>query len=198
MTIGIIGAGHIGSAIARGLARAGIAATISNSRDPKSLAPLAEDLGTTITAGSRRDAAQADIVFLAVPWPQHADALSDLPEWNGRIVVDAMNAILPGMKPADFDGRISSEVVAARAPGARVVKAFNTLPAAILAAGPRQAGGRRVLFLSGDDASAKADLAGLIDRMRFASIDLGALATGGRLQQFPGGSVATLNLLELS
>src|SRR5438874_1703438 len=150
MTIGIIGAGHIGQAVAKRLSSARIAASISNSRDSGSLSSLLRDLGPGIKAVSRQEAATADIVFLAVPWNAHPEAVSDLPPWNGRIVIDAMNAASmgpAGFAPLDLGGRPSSAVVAEHLPGARVVKAFNTLTAAILASDPHQAGGQRVMFL---------------------------------------------------
>jgi hypothetical protein len=88
--------------------------------------------------------------------------------------------------------------VASLAPGARVVKVANTLPIALLSADPKQAGGRRVLFMSGDDETAKADVSAILENVGFATIDLGGLASGGRLQQFPGGPLPTLNLIKLS
>ncbi|HVK69838.1 MAG TPA: NAD(P)-binding domain-containing protein [Polyangium sp.] len=198
MTIGIIGAGGIGLAIARRLASAGVHAVISNRRGPDSLTQVAREIGPTITAGSREVAAQADIVFLAVTWEHHVSALSDLPAWKGRIVVDAMNPIIPpGLSVADLGGRTSSEVVADRVPGARVVKAFNTLTPTVLGSDPHAHGGRRVLVMSGDDAAAKAEIAKLIDRLGFVAVDLGGLVAGGRLQQFPGGPFPTLNLIKL-
>src|SRR5882672_2215948 len=92
MTIGIIGAGAIGQAVAKRVASAQLKASISNSRNPDSLASVVRDLGPSISAVTRQEAAKADIVFLAVPWSAHADVVSDLPAWNGRIVIDAMNA----------------------------------------------------------------------------------------------------------
>src|SRR3954470_20775140 len=179
MTIGIIGSGAIGTAFARTLARAGIEATISNSRGPESLQELVEELGPSIKAGTREQAARADIVFVAVNWTKLPAALADLPEWSGRIVIDANNPIeAPLFKPLDLKGRVSSEVVADLVPGARVVKAFNHLRAAVLAGSPSSDGGRRVLFYSGNDSAAKAEVASLIDRVGFAGIDLGPLAIG--------------------
>src|SRR3979409_2521882 len=93
MTIGIIGSGAIGTAFARTLARAGIAATISKSRGPDSLKELVRELGPSIKAGTREDAARADIVFVAVNWTKLPAALADLPEWSGRILIDANNPI---------------------------------------------------------------------------------------------------------
>lgn len=78
------------------------------------------------------------------------------------------------------------------------MKAFNTLLAAVLASDPNQAGGKRVVFLSGDDAAAKSTVGQLIDQLGFFGIDLGSLAVGGRLQQFPGGPLPALNLIKLA
>ena len=104
----------------------------------------------------------------------------------------------PDFRLADLNGDTSSEVVASLAPGARVVKAVNTLPRALLAANPQQSGGRRVLFMSGNDAAAKSDVGSLLDKLGFATIDLGPLSSGGRMQQFPGGPLPTLNLIKLA
>ena len=199
MTIGIIGSGAIGTAFARTLARSGIEATISNSRGPESLKELVRELGPSIKAGTRDDAARSDIVFVAVNWTRLPAALAGLADWNGRIVIDANNPIqAPLFKPVDLKGRVSSEVVADLAPGARVVKAFNHLRAEVLAADPRSNGGRRVLFYSGNDSAAKAEVAALIERIGFAGIDLGSLTVGGKLSQFPGGPLPNQNLIKVS
>jgi 8-hydroxy-5-deazaflavin:NADPH oxidoreductase len=189
MTIGIIGSGAIGTAFAWTLARAGIEATISNSRGPDSLTELVRQLGPSIKAGTREEAARADIVFVAVNWTKLPAALADLPKWSGRILIDANNPIeAPLFKPVDLKGRASSEVV---------VKAFNHLRAEVLAADPQSDGGRRVLFYSGNDSAAKAEVATLIDRIGFVGIDLGSLAVGGTLAQFPGGPLPNQNLIKV-
>jgi 8-hydroxy-5-deazaflavin:NADPH oxidoreductase len=197
MTIGIIGSGNIGSAFARALARAGIEATIANSRGPASLEGIVRGLGPAIRAGTREEAAAADIVVVAVNWSKLPAALAGLAGWDGRIVVDANNPIeAPLFRPVDLNGRISSEVFACLVPGARVVKAFNHLRPDLLAGDPTAEGGRRVLFFSGDEGSAKAEVARLIDRLGFFGIDLGSLAVGGRLVQFPGGPLPTHNFVK--
>lgn len=197
-SIGIIGAGNIGRAIATALARNGIAATLSNSRGPETLADTVAAIGPAITAGTREEAAASDIIFVAVNWSKLPAALAGLPEFGGRIVIDANNPIeAPLFKPAELNGRASSEVFAGLVPGARVVKAFNHLRADLLAADPGSDGGKRVLFYSGDDAEAKSEVGTLIDRLGFFGIDLGALAIGARLTQFPGGSLPALNLVKL-
>jgi len=199
MTIGIIGSGAIGTAFARTLARAGIEATISNSRGPDSLEKLVRELGTSIKASTREEAARADIVFVAVNWTKLPAALTGLPEWSGRILIDANNPIeAPLFEPVDLRGRVSSEVVAELVPGARVVKAFNHLRAEVLAGDPRSDGGQRVLFYSGNDSAAKAEVAALIDRIGFVGIDLGSLTVGGKLAQFPGGPLPNQNLVKVA
>jgi 8-hydroxy-5-deazaflavin:NADPH oxidoreductase len=198
MTIGIIGSGAIGTAFARTLARAGIDAIISNSRGPDSLQELARELGPTLKAGTREEAARADIVFVAVNWTKLPPALAGLPDWKGRIVIDANNPVeAPLFKPVDLNGRVSSEVFADLVPGARVVKAFNHLRAEVLANDPQADGGRRVLFYSGNDTAAKSEIAALIDRIGFVGIDLGSLAVGGKLAQFPGGPLPNQNLVKV-
>lgn len=196
MNIGIVGSGHIGSSIARILARAGQDFTIANRRGPASLQSLVLELGPHARAGSVAEAARADIVFVAVNWSRIPEALQGLGDWGGRIVVDANNPIeAPSFAGVDLGGRASTEVLAELVPGARVVKAFNHLPPPLLVADPRAEGGRRVLFLAGDDASARASVSQLIERLGFAPVDLGTLAQGGRLTQFPGGPLPALNLV---
>jgi predicted dinucleotide-binding enzyme len=188
--IGIIGAGHIGQALARTALRAGRKVVIANSRGPQSLAPVVAALGAGVSAGTVGETSAADIVAIAVPWASVSAAVAGL-RWNGQVAMDATNAF-----KADLGGHTSSEVVAGLVPGTRLVKAANTLAANVLGADPHEAGGRRVIFLSGDDAPAKAAVAGLFDAAGFFPIDLGGLATGGRLQQV-GGPLPSHNLVRL-
>lgn len=197
-TIGIIGAGAIGSAFAKALAHKGIKAVISNSRGPASLADLVGELGPTIRAGTREKAAAQDIVLVAVPWSKLPAALSGLPDFGGRIVIDANNPIeAPEFKPFELNGRTSSEVFAEFVPGARVVKAINHLPATLVSSDTGVEGGRRVLFLAGDDVPANAKVLSLIEQAGFFGIDLGSIKAGGPLFQIPGGQLAIQNLVKL-
>jgi predicted dinucleotide-binding enzyme len=198
MSIGIIGAGSIGGALARHFARAGLPAIISNHRGPDSLAALVAEIGGPLRAGTREEAAVQEIVVVAVNWSKLPAALAGLPDFAGRIVIDANNPIeAPSFQPADLGGRLSSEVFSGLAPGARVVKAFNHLAAAILAEDPSAAGGKRVLFFAGADAAAKAEAAALIDKIGFHGIDLGSLTEGGRAMSVPGGGLTIQNLIRL-
>jgi predicted dinucleotide-binding enzyme len=194
--IGIIGSGRLGQALARTARRAGRPVLIANSRGPESLASVVDALGAGITAGTARDAARCSIVALAVPWASVHDALAGL-SWSGEIVIDTTNAVLiPSLEPLPLGGLTSTEIVAQLASGARVVKAANTLAADVLGADPREAGGRRVLFVSGDDAEAKGAVGELFDAAGFYPIDIGDLVTGGALQQ-AGGPLAGHNLVRV-
>jgi 8-hydroxy-5-deazaflavin:NADPH oxidoreductase len=213
MSIGIIGAGALGSSVARLLASSGISANIANSRGPESLASLVGELGPSIKAGTVREAASADIVLVAVRWVDLGKALGDLPAWNNRVVVDATNPVefldpnspeakdpsnplaAYGIKAIDLGGKHSSEVFRAFVPGARVVKAFNHLDANALR--EPASGGQRVLFYSGDDATAKTEVRGIIEKTGNFPVDLGALDVGGPLASLPFGSLAAITLVRI-
>ena len=189
--VGIIGAGRIGHAMARTALRARRSVVIANSRGPESLASVVSALGEGVSAGTVGDAAAADIVVIAVPWNRVPQAVQGL-DWNSQVVIDATN----DWAADDLDGRTSSEIVAGLVAGARVVKAGNTLNAEDLESDPQQAGGRRVIFISGNDAEAKAEVVALFQDAGFAAIDLGDLATGGAMQQIHH-PLAGVNLIRL-
>jgi predicted dinucleotide-binding enzyme len=189
--VGIIGAGRIGQAMAQIARRAGRQVVIANSRGPQSLTSVVEGLGDGVSAGTVKEAAAADIVVLAVMWPDVPQAVEGL-EWGGRIVIDPTN----DFDPSDLDGRTSSEVVAELVASARVVKAANTLVAAVLGSDPDEAGGQRVIFLSGDDGDAKSGVVALFEDAGFFVVDLGGLREGGRMQQV-GAPLAGHNLIRL-
>ncbi|KPF91869.1 NADP oxidoreductase [Novosphingobium sp. AAP83] len=214
MSIGIIGSGALGSSLARAFARKGIHAIISNSRGPESLAPLVEELGGSITAGTVKDAASADIVIAAIRWSDAERVLGALPAWNGRIVVDGTNAVeflVPGspetrdpanplaaygIKAIDLGTRHSSEIFSGFVPGARVVKAFNHLDVNVLSE-PETVGGHRVLFYSGDEAAAKAAVRKVIEDTGFFPVDLGTLDVGGPLASLPFGALSNHNFIKI-
>jgi 8-hydroxy-5-deazaflavin:NADPH oxidoreductase len=197
MTYSIIGSGNIGSAVAHQFARKSIDVAIANTRGPDSLARLGKELGHHIVPQTLEAALTADIVILAAPFSAVAAIARARGDLTGKIVIDATNAIdFPAYTPTDLGGRPSSEVVAEKLRGARLVKAFNTLPAAVLAADPTEGGGHRVLFISGNDAEANSEVARLVEEFGFAPILLGKLAEGGLLQQY-GGPLAIQNLVKL-
>jgi predicted dinucleotide-binding enzyme len=187
MNYAILGSGAIGSALARRFVAKSIDIAIANTKGPHSLAGLVSELGPTVRPVTASEALQADVVILAIPFDAVRDAVKGV-EWKRRIVVDATNAIdFPAFSPRDLKGRLSTQIVADAVPNARVVKAVNTLAATILGADPVAHGGRRVLFVSGDDPSARLAIVDLVDRLGFAAVDLGGIAEGGGVQQFGGG-----------
>ena len=194
MKIGIIGAGTVAQTIARHVLPLGHHVMLSNTRGPESLAPLVKQLGPGASAGTPQQAADQEIVVLAVMWWHVQAALFSIPDWKGRVLVDATNRVA-GIAPlsiGDVSGRTSSEIVADLAPGSKVIKAFNSVPMSWIADfSPEKP--RTVLFISGDDDAAKKPLHELIEQAGFACVDLGSLAIGGRLQQL-GGPLAGIRL----
>jgi predicted dinucleotide-binding enzyme len=189
MQIGILGAGSVGLAVGRRLAGTGHRVMLSSARGPHALTPAAQEIGAEAT--SVTDAAAQELVLLALPWPVVPEVLDPLPDWQGRILVDATNpfASVDPLQLADLEGRSASVVVAKHAPGARVVKAFNSITMANFEKRPRLGEARRVLFVSGDDVASKQTVQRLIAELGYAPIDLGGLDEGGRMQQ-PGGPLA--------
>ena len=197
-TFGIIGAGNIGQTVARHLIKAGYPVILSNSQGPESLKDIVKSIGAGVNAGTTKEAAAADIVLLALPWSE-TPSLKELTNWEGKTVIDATNHFIsyaPDFKVADIGDRASSEVTADHLPGANIVKSFNTLFFKILALDPKEGDGRRVMFVSGNEAASKKEVSDVIASLGFAVIDLGTLAGGSKLQQ-PHGALATLNLLKL-
>jgi 8-hydroxy-5-deazaflavin:NADPH oxidoreductase len=190
-SVGIIGAGRLGQAMARTARRAGRDVVIANSRGPESLRPVVSELGDGVSSGTVEQASALGIVVIAVPWDHVPEALQGL-NLNTQVVIDATN----DWGADDLNGRTSSEVVADLVPGARVVKAANTLGADVLGSDPQEAGGRRVIFVSGDDGNAKSAVASLFEDAGFATIDLGDLGTGGEMQQIHH-PLAGVNLIRL-
>ena|SRR5258706_3876542 len=212
MSIGIIGSGALGSNVARALGRKGIAAMISNSRGPASLAPLAKEAGPSIKAVTVQEAAAADIVLVAVRWVDLGKALNGLSAWNNRIVIDGTNPVefldpnapkdpsnplaAYGIKAIDLGSKHSSQVFRELVPGARVVKAFNHLDVLALPQ-PEVSGGQRVMFYSGDDSAAKAEVRKILEGAGYFPVDLGALDVGGPLASLPFGPLAATNFIKI-
>jgi len=195
-SIGIIGTGMIGGAIAQRLGAKGIPATIANSRGPETLADLVAKAGPSITAGTREEAASKDIVFVSVNWPKLQGALAGI-DWTGRILIDTNNNMQkPPLPPIDIGGRASTAIVQEWAPGARVVKAFNHHFFMNLEKAPDAEGGRRVLFVASDDEEAKAQVVKLAEQLGYFALDLGDIEHGSRLFQSPGGPLIAHDLVK--
>lgn len=184
MRVGIIGAGVVGTNVAKHLASAGHSVALSNSRGPETLTGLIAQLGQGVQALQAADAAGfGDVVFITAPWR----ALRSLPEPStvaAKTVVDATNPYDCSRRPILLPGITSSEVVASRYASSRVVKGLNTLPWWALRDGPRPRGhpARLAVPLAGDDAEALMLVGQLIDDMGFDPVVTGSLREGGRLQ----------------
>jgi predicted dinucleotide-binding enzyme len=179
MTYAIVGFGKIGQALAHAFARKNIEVTVASRRQPEELAPLARTIGSTVVARSLQDALEADTIILAVPFGEHREVAMALSSWKGKTVIDAMNSF--PVLPEELDGLPSSVFVAKSFTGAKLVKGFNHLVAAILATDPVVEGGHRVVFLSSDDEDAIAPVADLAKQLGFAPVKLGKLNEGGAL-----------------
>jgi predicted dinucleotide-binding enzyme len=191
--IGIIGAGMIGATAARLFARAGHDVAVSNSRGPASLEGTVREINDEVGAERVRAmtvddaAAFGDVVLLAVPW-RAPEALPSPERVRGKVVIDAMNPYGANGKVVDLGDSTSSEETAKRLPGARLVKAFNTIYWSHLAEQGRAdlpGAERRAIFVASDDAEAKKVVSRLIEEIGFAPVDTGSLREGGRRQQ-PG------------
>jgi predicted dinucleotide-binding enzyme len=191
MKIGFIGAGNVTRTFGRHLINAGHTIVVSNSRGPETLADFVADLGPSAIAGTKQQAAECDVVILAVHWVNVREALKGI-DWRGRILIDATNAhmdpkadiSLAGVtrSRAALKGRTSSEMVAEMAVGARLVKSISNMPMAwIQDFSPNKP--RTVIFTSGDDTEVKQLVIGLINSTGLVAIDLGTLAIGGAMHE---------------
>jgi predicted dinucleotide-binding enzyme len=186
MKIGIIGAGMIGATTARLFVEAGHDVAVSNSRGPASLEDLVSELGPRARAMTVDEAARfGEVVLLAVPW-RIPEALPSADAVRGKVVIDAMNPYAADGGFEDLGGTTSSEHTQKRLPGARLVKAFNTIWFKHLAANGKKdvpLAERQAIYVAADDHEAKRIVATLIEEMGFAAVDTGGLVDGGRIQQ---------------
>jgi 8-hydroxy-5-deazaflavin:NADPH oxidoreductase len=181
MRIAIVGTGRIGANAARLFAKAGHEVVLSFSRDQDKLEALAAELGGKAASPSAAVAA-AEVVFFSVPWRIVDDVLEQTGSLEGKIVIDTTNQFGHGGWE-DLGGRTAAQVNAARMPGARYTKAFNTLTSGFQAeAAGRTGPDRVVMFLCGDDAEAKRVVAGLIDGAGFTPIDMGGTADAAPME----------------
>jgi 8-hydroxy-5-deazaflavin:NADPH oxidoreductase len=182
MNIGVVGAGRIGGGIARQLAAAGHQVKLSFSRNPASLEMLAREIGPNATAGRPADAAEfGEVVVISVPWSLLPAAVEELGSLAGKIVIDTTNQY--GAPPLPPEGETAAHFNAARMPGARYTKSFNTLTSAFQAeAAGRQSADRVVQWLCGDDTDAKNVVVGLIEDAGFVPVDLGGTADCGVME----------------
>jgi 8-hydroxy-5-deazaflavin:NADPH oxidoreductase len=197
--IGIIGSGAVGRAVATRALSARIPVVLSNSRGPDTLKDLVDELGEGASAGTLVEAAEADLVVVAIPFLKVPELADEVPDWSGRVVVDATNQFAQ-YEPtysgfADLGDETGSEWVARHLPGATVIKAFNAMFAEYIMADPRHHDGRQVLFFAGDNDTANAEFAAFGEALGFAPVLVGGLREGGRLMQL-GGPLSALHVIK--
>lgn len=186
-TIGLIGAGHIGSQVARLAVATGYDVVISNSRGPETLSGLVNELGPKARAATPADAAKAgDIVVVTIPLKNYRDV--PVEPLAGKIVIDTNNYYPQRdgrIRELDDESTTTAELLQAHLPKSKVVKAFNHIYAAELTAHRQPTGtpNRRALAIAGDDAAAKASVAKLLDAFGFDTVDAGPLSEGWRIQR---------------
>ena len=186
-TIGLIGAGHIGSQLARLAVANGYHVVLSNSRGPETLAPLVAELGPNARAATPAEAAKAgDIVVVTIPL-KNIESVPVEP-LNGKVVIDTNNYYPQRdgqIRELDYESTTTAELLQRHLPTSKVVKAFNHLYAAQLTTDGRPAGtkNRRALAIAGDDADAKAVVTRLIGQFGFDVVDAGPLREGWRFQR---------------
>ena len=199
MEIGTIGAEAFAQAFAKRALKAGHKVKLSNSRDPESLREIVNRLGRGAMAANKEEAAACEMVLLAVPWDKVPETLASLPKWKNQILMDGTNPFhgkAGAFTPADVGNLSPSQLVAALAPGARVVKALNNMTGPNLEADPVVNGARRVAFISGDDEGANRRVQTLLENCGYSVVDLANLRDGGLIQQ-AGGPLAGRDFLEL-
>jgi len=186
-TIGLIGAGHIGSQVARLAVANGYDVVISNSRGPEALSDLVAELGPRARAGAVMDAARSgDIVVVTVPLKNYAAV--PVEPLAGKIVIDTNNYYPERdghMPELDNESTTTSELLQKHLPTSKVVKGFNHIYAAELTTHGQPAGSknRRALVIAGDDPGAKAVVTHLLDQFGFDTVDAGPLKEGWRIQR---------------
>jgi predicted dinucleotide-binding enzyme len=200
-TIGLIGAGHIGSQIARLAVAHGYDVVISNSRGPETLSGLASELGPHARAATALEAARdGDIVVVTIPLKNYRRV--PVEPLAGKTVIDTNNYYPQrdgNIPELDNESTTTSELLQAHLPTSKVVKAFNHIYAAQLTTDgrPPETKNRRALVIAGDDPAAKAVVTQLLDDFGFDTVDAGPLKEGWRIQRDTPGYGPRRNAEEL-
>jgi predicted dinucleotide-binding enzyme len=200
-TIGLIGAGHIGSQVARLAVASGYDVILSNSRGPATLAPLVEELGPRARAATPEEAARAaDLVVVTIPLKHYRSV--PVEATAGKIVIDTNNYYPERdghIAALDNEETTTAELLQAHLPASKVVKAFNHIYAHQLTTDGLPGGtpNRRALVIAGNDAAAKATVTRLLDQFGFDTVDAGPLSESWRIQRDTPGYGPRRNAEEL-
>jgi 8-hydroxy-5-deazaflavin:NADPH oxidoreductase len=194
MKLSILGSGRVAYSVARRAIAAGHEIVIGSSDPSKIDREKWLDL-PSVKFTSISEAGLDDVVLLAVPWEHIDHILEQIPTWDRRILIDATNPFVgTPLRLLDLGGQNASLLISKKAPGAEVVKAFNSIKMEIFDLGPKVKNGTRILFVSGDERRAKERVIDFIESLGFKTIDLGGLAEGGLIQQ-AGGPLAGKDII---
>ncbi len=183
MHIAIVGTGSVGSALGQGWAKADHMVTFAT-RDPEStkVAAMMAPMPPTVTARRRREvAAHASTIVLAVPFAAVPEALAELGDLSGKVIVDCTNPIAPGLRSLVDPDSSGAQQIAALVPGAKVIKAFNTIGAESMD-NPDYGGVAATMLVCGDDLMAKTAVCDLAEDLGFAAVDAGPLSAARHLE----------------
>ena len=180
--VGIIGAGNVGSAFARRVSAAGHDVLIA-SRDMQEAEQVAKSTGAKVRAVPQEQLGGAtDVLIAATPYSQQAEALQESGNLDGQVVIDISNPMTEEMSLAVGLTTSAAEEVASTIPGAKVVKAFNTVFAQVLGQLPDKNGARVQVFYAGDDESANSSVRSLVESMGFEAVDAGPVRNARLLE----------------
>jgi predicted dinucleotide-binding enzyme len=200
-TIGLIGAGNIGQAVARLAVDHGHDVVLSNSRGPETLASVVAELGPHAEADTSEGAAErGDVVVVTIPFKAYRDV--PVAPLAGKVVIDTNNYYPQRdgqIAELDDDSTTSTSLLQEHLPESHVVKAFNHLMASHLTehAQPADSANRRALAIAGDDPDAKATVSGLVEEFGFDVVDVGPLAESWRIEPGTPGSGPLLDAGEM-
>jgi 8-hydroxy-5-deazaflavin:NADPH oxidoreductase len=195
MKLSILGSGRVAYSVARQAIAAGHEIAIGT-RDPSKIDREKWLELPSVEFTSISEAGLGDVVLLDVPWEHVDHVLEQIPTWDRRILIDATNPFILGtpLRLLDLGGQNASLLISKKAPGAAVVKAFNSIEMEIFDLGPKVKNGTRILFVSGDERRAKELVIDFIESLGFKTIDLGGLPEGGLIQQ-AGGPLAGKDII---
>jgi predicted dinucleotide-binding enzyme len=183
MNITVIGYGNMGSGLAGIISKSGHNVTLTGKKLDKAQ-EVANKIGNKITVAPEAEAAEnADIIISATPYNEQVNALNSVGNLDGKIVIDISNPLKPDMSGLSIGYTTSAaEEISKALPGAKVVKAFNTVLAQIFSEGTDFGGQKVQVLIAGDDQVSKEKVKSFVESLGFEGLDAGPLANARNLE----------------